>query len=519
MTIGADADAILDALNRAINDLHSFVEGSLSIVEPYPVLLAQPPSSRESVAQSFLDAAQRLEGVAEACRAAGQRLTRALIAVERRQHDCQLALSPVSCLPPEILCRIFEFVLPPSSDPLVSHHPTVLGLSQVCSSWRRMAHAHQTLWTTIAITQHMPADVFGNHVALSNGKPLHLVVENKLPPLPFCAAPDSDDVWLGAMEALSWRAGQNPLRAILTQCHSLPALKSFELCKPWSCAACDDDGHAGDIFDGIDFPQLHDLTLKSINVHDVITIRAPLLTSLHLSSISVSAAGLGRLLQSLGTLEVLKLDSVQGIPFNNGGNAMTFTLPRLHSLAIINLELQPATHLMQPARYPALRHWEYTECFNYPASYRTPIVAIFLDFVKGCPKLETIHVWSGTRLIRALFRILHSNADMVPAPRPLAPAVPDLQTLSLSFAPEHGDPAEDHRQHKEEQREILVGLWRALEGREEDGIPRLDELTLPSCVATGGRIEYLDAIVGALSTVDCPCLDGYSSETESSREP
>lgn len=125
--IGDGADIIFGTLNGALDDLRLFVEDSIQFVHPRPVLLTQPPSSRKVIAGSLLNTVEQLEAVAEACRSARDKLGQVLAAVERRKHDCQLALSPVSTLPTEILCYIFELaVLPATRSLFTTSMPTIV---------------------------------------------------------------------------------------------------------------------------------------------------------------------------------------------------------------------------------------------------------------------------------------------------------------------------------------------------------------------------------------------------------
>jgi hypothetical protein len=65
-----------------------------------------------------------------------------------RIGECMVVLAPHKKLPPEILSRIFTFLVsPPAFLPLIDKSSNVrLRLTQICSAWRRIAFATPQLW-------------------------------------------------------------------------------------------------------------------------------------------------------------------------------------------------------------------------------------------------------------------------------------------------------------------------------------------------------------------------------------
>ncbi|KAJ8590653.1 hypothetical protein M405DRAFT_766038, partial [Rhizopogon salebrosus TDB-379] len=83
--------------------------------------------------------------------------------------DLKAALSPIKRMPDEIIALIFEHCLPkrspynPGFAPFYCTRdatPPRLGL--VCSSWRRIAHAHPRLWCNVDLSIYQSEEIFTN---------------------------------------------------------------------------------------------------------------------------------------------------------------------------------------------------------------------------------------------------------------------------------------------------------------------------------------------------------------------
>ncbi|KAJ8590651.1 hypothetical protein M405DRAFT_718295, partial [Rhizopogon salebrosus TDB-379] len=81
--------------------------------------------------------------------------------------DLKAALSPIKRMPDEILALIFEHCLPKRSldnpgfvSPGCTRGTTPLRLGRVCSSWRRIAHAHPRLWCNVDLSICQSKEIF-----------------------------------------------------------------------------------------------------------------------------------------------------------------------------------------------------------------------------------------------------------------------------------------------------------------------------------------------------------------------
>ncbi|KAJ8590652.1 hypothetical protein M405DRAFT_861171, partial [Rhizopogon salebrosus TDB-379] len=95
-----------------------------------------------------------------------ERTAQTLVEVSDVISDLKATLSPIKRMPDEILALIFEHCLPKRSPdnlgfaPIGCTTPPRLGL--VCSSWRRIAHAHPRLWCNVDLSIHQSKTIFTN---------------------------------------------------------------------------------------------------------------------------------------------------------------------------------------------------------------------------------------------------------------------------------------------------------------------------------------------------------------------
>jgi hypothetical protein len=70
-------------------------------------------------------------------------------------------LVPCSSLPPELLGRVFEFLLLPKQHrELTKHRHSWVAVTHVCKRWRTIALGHAALWSTISTVSKQPWDIF-----------------------------------------------------------------------------------------------------------------------------------------------------------------------------------------------------------------------------------------------------------------------------------------------------------------------------------------------------------------------
>lgn len=356
---GGNAHGVFVSLNRALDELSLLAEESVRFVHPHPILLVQPPSNRDHLSLTLSETFQRIESLAEACHSVRQRLTCVLSVLERCEQNCQLALAPVSCLPTEILCRIFEFAIlsrhPPSSS-LSSSSPAVsaLLLSQVCSAWRTTARAYKPIWAQISMSTLTPSKTLKQHIKLSAGRPLHLVVSDELPHLALQDEHRSD-TWLHTIEDLSWDSNRNLFDSLESLGSTMTAHKTLTISKP-DCPLCGDASNVAALLNYVVFPQLRTLSLESIYLGGFDAVYAPLLNSLVLSHVTVNMRYLDWMLGMLGNLKVLRLEGLNDILPHDEEINMAFSFPLLRSLITSDLDTGTLRHIMIPTRYPTLRH-------------------------------------------------------------------------------------------------------------------------------------------------------------------
>jgi hypothetical protein len=96
-----------------------------------------------------------------------ERTAQALVEVSDVISDLRATLSPIKRMPDEILALIFEHCLPERSldNPAFvtfscTRDPTPLQLGLVCSSWRRIAHAHPRLWCNVDLSIYQCKEIF-----------------------------------------------------------------------------------------------------------------------------------------------------------------------------------------------------------------------------------------------------------------------------------------------------------------------------------------------------------------------
>ncbi|EIW80253.1 hypothetical protein CONPUDRAFT_144419 [Coniophora puteana RWD-64-598 SS2] len=86
------------------------------------------------------------------------------------------ALSPICCLPPEVLAEIFTY-----ATPTIHHtHRDLLTITHVCHHWREVALAYPNLWSNIDMDRRNPARIRALMLERAKNAPLALELSNNM---------------------------------------------------------------------------------------------------------------------------------------------------------------------------------------------------------------------------------------------------------------------------------------------------------------------------------------------------
>lgn len=336
----------------------------------------------------------------------------------------------------------------------------------------------------------------------SQGRPLHLSVGDDLPDsaLEFR---HSSDAWLQSIETLSWNARRDAFHSLSGEDTSLRALKTLEIMKPDFCELCDNDSDVYQLFRCMEFPQLLSLTLNRVGFGYVDAITAPNLDSLHLIAIPIATHTLVTLLGGLPTLETLTLKYLNSSGFDDQPIPVGIELPRLRTLVTSGLGSGTRREILRSPRFPALRHWEYSDESQPLDEDQGETDRLLSAFLRECSSLDEVSLSCDYRLVVAMICCLDPSSDheiiaSAPAWRPVAAA---LRKLSVRVSYRYTTGADGV--HKGEQNMVLDRLITVLQNRRERGIQPLESLMLSSCVASGDSIASLERNVGVLRIKNC----------------
>lgn len=499
-----DISAVSATLQLAISQVGEVVTRAVDhCPETRAVLCLQPPSRRPKVSRDLEARIQGLRTVADACQSATSEFARILVRVERALHDCELALAPVSALPGEILTSIFHFAIASpsvtSTERSISTSSIVL-LSQVCSRWRGVANACSALWTDFTVNQRMPTHIYQKHLQRSGDRAIHLTVNDNVPLMPFSVV----STRLDSLKELTWNSPTAPYETLFEQFPDIYSrLRSFNW-SPRPCSLCQDLScrHITQSIRSADFTKLESLVLRKIAINSR-RIRAPSLVSLHLEYTGGKMAALNSFFSGLQALQKL---TVVGILVSDsdtfGEAAMSFILPSLQILSVMDLELDEARLLVRPSHYPRLCRFEYYESRPYTHDgQRDALPALLMEFLRGCTVLEEIETECYDRSVAGILSGL--NPDWDPprrSPHPSTPHhTPILRTIDINIARDEIGKDE----HLVDDSLLLADLEDVLQNRARAGYDPLETLIVSQCEPDNILIESLEKLVGTLGVRRC----------------
>lgn len=135
--MSVELDCILAELRCILDKLESFCQ--LHTYNSTPILLIQPPSARPQHALGLIDRIAELDSRLAQVAQTKTRLSSIYNYVFRQQCLCALATSPISCLPTELLQKIFWFCV-------FENGSAAHTLSLVCHEWRLATQPVRPIW-------------------------------------------------------------------------------------------------------------------------------------------------------------------------------------------------------------------------------------------------------------------------------------------------------------------------------------------------------------------------------------
>lgn len=133
-----ELDSVLAELCDLFDKLETLCQSN--IYNSTPILLIQPPSARPRHALGLIDRLAELDSSLAQVAHSKNRLSTIYNYVFRQQRLCALAASPVSCLPTELLQKIFWSCV-------FENGSAAHTLSLVCHEWRLATQPMRPIWT------------------------------------------------------------------------------------------------------------------------------------------------------------------------------------------------------------------------------------------------------------------------------------------------------------------------------------------------------------------------------------